>query len=266
MTPVASPPWRLLIEGDLPGSLNMARDISILESVAAGKSEPLLRLYGWSPPCLSLGKHQTIDAVDLGFCEEHGVDVVRRPTGGRAVLHHLELTYSLISPLGRGNLPGSARRAYVTLCSALVNACDELGVSAGMTGDEANRDLPSPRSTIPCFKAPAGGEVMASGRKLIGSALRAHGGTILQHGSILLDWDGALQAGSMGLDSDASLRPFVTTFADQLEQLPPRSTLEAAFVSAFSTVLATDFVESSLSREEHMREEELRQSVAIQEA
>ncbi len=97
--------WRLILDGNLPGSLNMARDMAVLETVSAGDSPPTLRLYGWNPPCLTIGKHQGLDAVDLDFCRREGIDVVRRPTGGRALLHHLELTYSVVAPLGTPPLP-----------------------------------------------------------------------------------------------------------------------------------------------------------------
>ncbi len=129
------------------------------------------------------------EAADLDFCRTEGIDVVRRPTGGRALLHHLELTYSVIAPLGKGSLPRALQEAYRRICGALVRAMQSLGVDAKLTGGEVNLQLPGPRTTIPCFEAPAGGEVVVGGRKLIGSAMRAHGKTILQHGAILLDWN-----------------------------------------------------------------------------
>ena len=103
-----APRWRLLVDGDHPGALNMARDVALMESVARG-AEPGLRLYGWCPPCLSLGRHQGPAAADPAFCRRHGIDLVRRPTGGRAVLHHLELTYALVARLGEWLAGASAR-------------------------------------------------------------------------------------------------------------------------------------------------------------
>ena len=81
--------WRLIIDDNLPGARNMARDVAMLEAVAADEAASTLRLYGWDPPCLSLGRHQGVEAADLAFCQAEGIDVVRRPTGGRALLHHL---------------------------------------------------------------------------------------------------------------------------------------------------------------------------------
>ena len=214
----------------------------MLDAVVAGELPPILRLYGWSPPCLSLGKHQVVEAADVDFCRSEGIDVVRRPTGGRAVLHHLELTYSVVAPLDQGPMPRPLQDAYRTLCSALVEAVRSFGIGAELTGGEVNITLPGPRTTVPCFEAPAGGEVVVGGRKLIGSSMRAHQGHILQHGAILLDWDGRLQAGSMGLPDDSRVRPHVTTFADQLGGVPPREELETALASAFERVLAIELI------------------------
>lgn len=238
-----TPSWRLVVDGDRPGADNMARDVAMLEAVIAAKVPPTLRLYGWSPPCLTLGRHQGKDAADEDFCRRHDIDVVSRPTGGRAVLHHLELTYSVIAPLGQGPLPRPLQDAYRTLCSALVLAVRSFGIPAELTGGEVNLSLPGPRTTVPCFEAPAGGEVVVAGRKLIGSSMLARQDHILQHGAILLDWDGRLQAGAMGLPDDRALRPHVTTFAEQLGAAPPRALLEQALAQAFERALTIVLVQ-----------------------
>ncbi len=232
----------------------MARDVAMLEGVVDGVVPPTLRLYGWSPPCLTLGRHQGVEAADLRFCREHGVDVARRPTGGRALLHHLELTYSLVAPVGEGPIPHHLQEAYRRICEPLVGACQALGVDAELTPGEVNLQLPSPASTVPCFQAPAGGEVVVGGRKLIGSAMRSHRGAILQHGAILLDWDSKLQAGTMGLEDDRFLRPTITTFAEQLGRIPSRMTLEAAFIEAFSADFGVEFEKGHLTETEAARE------------
>lgn len=254
-------PWRLLLDGDLPGTVNMARDTAVLEAVAAGSAPPTLRLYGWSPPCLSLGRHQGVEAADLTFCSRHGIDVVRRPTGGRALLHHLELTYALAAPLGQGPIPRRLQDTYRRICQSLVRWCRGFGIDAELTPGEINVALPSPRSTVPCFEAPAAGEVVVAGRKLIGSAARAHGGAILQHGAVLLDWDSELQAGAMGLDNDI-LRLQITTFAEQMGGPPDRSTLERALVKAFSDELRVRFQEGELTTSERERERQLDDGLA----
>ena len=256
-------PWRLMVDGELPGAANMARDVAMLEAVAAGEAEPSLRLYGWDPPCLSLGRHQGVEAADLKFCRAEGIDVVRRPTGGRALLHHLELTYAVAAPLGEGPLPRGLQDAYSVICGALVRAMRSLGVAAELTGGEVNLELPGPRTTVPCFEAPAGGEVVVAGRKLVGSAMRAHGGAVLQHGAILLDWDGRLQAGSMGLADDSALRPHVTTLSDELGRPPERCEIEGAVVAAFSEVLGLSLAAASLNAAEAARARELAASFVV---
>jgi lipoate-protein ligase A len=259
------PRWRLLVDGALPGAANMARDVAMLDAVAAGEAEPSLRLYGWDPPCLSLGRHQGVEAADLKFCRAEGIDVVRRPTGGRALLHHLELTYAVVAPLGEGPLPRGLQEAYRLICGALVRAMRSLGVAAELTGGEVNLELPGPRTTVPCFEAPAGGEVVVRGRKLIGSAMRAHAGAILQHGAIVLDWDGRLQAGAMGLADDSVLRPHVTTLADELGRPPDRREVEDSVAAAFSEVLGVSLATAPLSTAEAARERELAASFVVEE-
>lgn len=249
--------WRLILDDDVAGARNMARDVAMLEAVSEGGAPPTLRLYGWDPPCLSLGRHQGVEAADLGFCREHGVDVVRRPTGGRALLHHLELTYAVVAPVGAGRIPRALQDAYRRICGPLVTACRALGIDAELTPGEVNLRLPSPASTIPCFEAPAGGEVVVGGRKLIGSAMRVHGSAILQHGAILLDWDGALQAGTMGLADDRLLRASVTTIAEQLGLTPNRAALEQALIDAFAADLGVTFALGGLSAAESDRESAL---------
>ncbi len=258
-----SPVWRLVADGDLPGAHNMARDVAILEAVSAGEAPPTLRLYGWSPPCLTLGRHQGVEAADLEFCAREGIDVVRRPTGGRALLHHLELTYAVVAPLGTGPLPRPLQDAYRTICGALVQAMRSLGVEAELTGGEVNLELPGPRTTVPCFEAPAGGEVVVGGRKLIGSAMRAHKGTILQHGAIVLDWDGRLQAGSMGLADDSGLRPHITTLRHELGRLPGRREVHDAVVAAGSEILDVAVEPGTLTDVEEARQRALAPSFLV---
>jgi lipoate-protein ligase A len=255
--------WRLVIDGGKPGAVNMARDVAILEAVSEGHAPPTLRLYGWNPPCLTLGRHQGVEAADLAFCRREGIDVVRRPTGGRALLHHLELTYAVIAPLGRDPLPRSLQDAYRLICGALVRAMRAIGVDATLTDGEVNVLLPSPRSAVPCFKAPAGGEVVVGGRKLIGSAMRSHAGSILQHGSILLEWDGRLQAGAMGLADDSGLRPYITTLVDELDRPASRADLSDAVIDACSEVLAISFEPDGLTTAEDSRERELATSFVV---
>ena len=138
-----------------------------------------------------------------------------------------------------------------------------LGVDAELTGGKVNLQLPGPRTTIPCFEAPAGGEVVVGGRKLIGSAMRAHGGSILQHGAILLDWDSRLQAGAMGLRDDSSLRPHITTLADELGPLPDRGILEKTVVRGLTDEFGVNFDHGTMAEHEAARETQLTASFSV---
>jgi lipoate-protein ligase A len=255
--------WRLIVDGDLPGATNMARDVAILEGVAGGTSPPTLRLYGWNPPCLTLGRHQRADAADLEFCRTNGIDVVRRPTGGRALLHHLEQTYSVVAPLGVGQLPKPLQEAYRTICRGLVTAMRSFGVPAELTGGEVNLQLPGPRTTVPCFEAPAGGEVVVEGRKLVGSAMRAHDGVVLQHGAILLGWDDRLQAGSMGVHRTADLRASITTLEDEAAGGISRRQVRESVADAIGSTLEVALEPGSWSDAELRRAGELTGSFAV---
>ncbi len=254
------PVWRLLRDGAAAGAENMARDVALLESVSAGAAPPTLRLYGWSPPCLTLGRHEEPLPEALRFCRSSGLHVARRPTGGRALLHHMEVTYSVVAPLGRPPLPAALQDAYRTICGALVAACAALGVNAELTPGEVNLSLPGPRSGIPCFQAPAGGEVVVAGRKLAGSAMRVLRGTVLQHGSLLVDWDDDLQAGALGLDRGAPLRSRITTLALEMGRVPVEQEVRSALVEAFRSTLRVELEPGRPTPGEIRRTRELRPS------
>lgn len=249
--------WRLLLDGAARGAWNMAVDEALVEAVEASASPPVLRFYRWSPPCLSLGASQPYAAADAKFCAAHGVDVVRRPTGGRAVLHHHELTYLVAAPLGHPPLGRELQGAYTSICRALVAGLRRLGVDARLAAGVAGQPLIRPTQAIPCFVGPAPGEIVIGERKLVGSAMRRVGGSILQHGSILLDWDGALQAGALGLPDDRALRTAVVTLAEVLTQLPPDEQLATALVAGFSEVLGVEFEAAALSPAEAARAAQL---------
>lgn len=164
------------------GSTNMAVDAALLESVQR-KGPPVLRFYTWAPACLSLGRNQPArGAYDAERAAAAGIDIVRRPTGGLAVLHDREITYCVLAPL---DLFGGPRAAYATINRALVWGLRYFGVPA-MQAVGAGPRGPMSGNAAPCFQSPAAGEVVVSGRKLVGSAQRCERGVLLQHGSLLL--------------------------------------------------------------------------------
>ncbi len=174
--------WRLYVTEPLDGVDNMALDEALLVR-ARDSRECVLRVYAWATPTLSLGRHQRAVGV-FDRAAAHGVSIVRRLTGGRAVLHHREVTYSVTAPATRGD---TLRASYSAINGILLDALQRLGVRAALAQPAAKR-LPPPGSA-PCFELPAAGEIVLGARKLVGSAQLRDGGAFLQHGSILIDDD-----------------------------------------------------------------------------
>jgi len=176
--------WRLISDPPLPGAVNMQRDLDILEEVASGKAPPTLRLYRWAPPALSLGRFQKAEAVaDLEACRRLGVDLVRRPTGGRAILHDRELTYSFVVPDSRLYIPAGVIPSYRFISRALLSAFEILQIDAALSPESPRGADLAPGS---CFDTPSAYELRVAGKKVVGSAQLRRKGMLLQHGSILL--------------------------------------------------------------------------------
>lgn len=176
--------WRLLIDTAERGATNMARDEAIAATCGRGAAPPTLRLYRWRPACLSLGRFQRSAELDRDACARAGVQVVRRPSGGRALLHDDELTYAVVAPLEHPLLgAGSILESYRQISLALLAALRRLGADAALTPVERERRV---AGSAACFDAPAAYELTVGGRKLAGSAQTRREGAILQHGAIPL--------------------------------------------------------------------------------
>ena len=206
------PVWRFLSTGPASGAFNMAVDEALLQGLSAGNAPPVLRVFGWDPPAISLGHSQAVDReVDVARCLRAGIDLVRRPTGGRAVLHWDELTYSVVCADDDPQLGGSVSDTYRRIGQCLVTGLRLFGVdtalerrgarqapsrsgpgprAGGVPGAPAKsvEETParSPEAALPCFSSAARWEVKCRGRKLIGSAQCRVRGAILQHGSLLI--------------------------------------------------------------------------------
>jgi lipoate-protein ligase A len=178
--------WRLLIHGAASGAANMAVDEAILSALLDGRVPPTLRFFAWEPPCLSLGRSQPASDVDWAACRADGVDVVRRPTGGRAILHTDELTYSVALLQADPRAEGGVIESYRRLSEGLLAGLRALGADVAQAA--VHRRPPGEQTAI-CFETPSAYEITAGGRKLVGSAQwRARGG-VLQHGSLPLYGD-----------------------------------------------------------------------------
>ncbi|MDE3052531.1 MAG: octanoyltransferase [Gemmatimonadota bacterium] len=171
--------WRSLVSPPLPGAANMAWDQALMAR-ARRTGEAVLRVYAWAQPTLSLGRNQRArGAYDLDRAAARGVAIVRRPTGGRALLHHHEVTYSVTAPEA---FDPTLRGAYTRINDLLLRALRALGVDAELARPAGRTLAPG---LAPCFDEPSAGEVVVGGRKLVGSAQWRHDGALLQHGSIL---------------------------------------------------------------------------------
>ena len=232
--------WRILVDGPLSGAANMARDHALAELV--GHAEAVLRLYRWRPATLSLGRNERFGEIHRRLLASRpDVGVVRRPTGGRAVLHDRELTYAVAAPVSAF---GGLRAAYPAISRALVEGLGRLGVAAELAGPRSPRIISrehrerrsAPRAGV-CFADSAEGEVVAAGRKLVGSAQRRIGGTLLQHGSLLLDDDQGALLASAGEGPGAKAGAGPATLAELLGAVPPWSVLTTALADGFAAVL-----------------------------
>lgn len=193
--------WRLIRSGPGRGAWNMAVDETLLESVSAGDSAPVLRLYDWAPACLSLGYGQFFRDVDESRLNKHGWEIVRRPTGGRAILHVDELTYSITAAADHPLMSAGILPSYKEISFALLRGLETLAVPAV---HEEHYDLPldaDPRGPV-CFEVPSNWEITHEGKKLIGSAQVRRSGGVLQHGTLPLHGDLARITQCLAFETD----------------------------------------------------------------
>jgi lipoate-protein ligase A len=182
--------WTFENTGFHSGVFNMQYDEQLAREVASGERLPTVRVYGWNPPAISYGWNQSLDEIDIESARQAGVHVVRRPTGGRAILHSQELTYSVVMPAAENSVSG----VYKTISEALVCGLRHIGILASL--EKSQPDFPSlyrSASATACFSSSARHEIKVNGRKLVGSAQRRFHiegqEVILQHGSLLLAKD-----------------------------------------------------------------------------
>jgi lipoyl(octanoyl) transferase len=217
--------WRYLVSPPLTGAENMAWDEALMAR-ARRTGEAVLRVYAWSAPTLSLGRNQTArGAYDLARAAERGIDFVRRPTGGRALLHHREVTYSVTAP---ETFDPSPRGAYERINVVLLDALRALGVPASLAATPSRTPAPG---LSPCFAQPSAGEIVLGAGKLVGSAQWRHAGAMLQHGSILIHDDQAL-IGELMLEPDSVSLPAAATLHQALGVDAPFRGVSDALIAA----------------------------------
>lgn len=258
--------WRLLFTDPTDGPLNMAIDESILLGVAAGDSPPTLRFFAWQPPCLSLGYAQALSDVELDRLHAHGWDVVRRPTGGKAILHTDELTYSVITPQTDPRVEGGIIESYRRLSEGLVRGLIALGLMARndktySSGEAGNKDNPV------CFEVPSNYEITVIGKKLIGSAQARKQGVVLQHGTLPLTGDLTRICEALAFPDEAAretakerVRARAITLEDALGKVVPWQTAANAMKHGFREALKLEFATAGLSDVELERARQLRET------
>jgi lipoate-protein ligase A len=275
--------WRLIIDEPADGAANMARDETLLAAHAGGATPPTLRLYRWRPACLSLGRFQRAGAIDRAACARAGVAIVRRPSGGRALLHDAELTYAVVARADHPLLGGESILAtYWRISLALLAGLRRLGVDAELTPvtkdqrrktkDESTSidaqppELdtmthspfvlrPSSFGSAACFDTPAAFELAVGGRKLVGSAQTRRADSFLQHGAIPLDPHAARLAELLRQPPE-SLGTRMVTLSEALGRSADIDELAQAVIAGFREQWGVAFEHGQLS--DHERSEEQR--------
>lgn len=242
--------WRVIYDQHMEGAANMAADEALLHAVANKQQPPTLRFYGWDPFCLSLGYGQRLRDVDLNRVQARGWHVVRRPTGGRAILHGDEITYSLTLPDDHPLAAGGIIETYLRISRGLLLATARLGlnVQADPEGDASAK-----QAGPVCFEVPSKYEITVNGKKLIGSAQLRRNGGVLQHGTLPLYGDIARICDALAYDTDAERDAARHTVRERATTLQTEGInvtwgqAAAALADSLSEALAVELVVGAMS-------------------
>lgn len=259
--------WRYIVTKSMSPAMNMAVDEAILQMHAEKKVPPTVRFYTWNPATLSIGYFQkALKEINLEEVDRQGLGFVRRATGGRAVLHDKELTYSVIVSEDHPRMPSSVTEAYKVISMGLLHGFQNLGLQAEMVSlasEEEKEKYSSPGSSA-CFDSPSWYELVVEGKKVAGSAQTRQRGVILQHGSILLDMDVELLFSLLHFSSERLKQRMMDSFRQKAVTINEVSShpigLEEAieaFGRGFASGLEIELVPSELTAEELELAEEL---------
>jgi len=255
--------WRLITNKKSNAYYNMAVDESIMKFHSQMKVPPTLRFYSWDRPALSLGYFQKAKKeIDYNKCSELGINLVRRLTGGRAILHDQELTYSIILREDYNLLSDSIEKSYQQISIGLVRGLQSLGIPAELKAVEKGKKAPSGHSAA-CFDAPSWYEVVLDNKKLIGSAQRRNKGTILQHGSLPIEIDAEKIFNLLNYNSENERRKAKMIFTAKSTSLKKAGynfshfELEKALTLGLIKSLGIEIERGSLTKEERELAEKL---------
>jgi lipoyl(octanoyl) transferase len=257
--------WRLLTGTGRPAE-NMAVDAALAWAVGAGLAPPTLRVYRWHPPAVSVGyAQQRTVPLNLEACARAGLAVVRRPTGGRAVLHDGDVTYALALPRGGWWAERSLGATCRLIHEAVADGLRRLGVPAEVAGP---RPSPGARPTPLCFAVLSAHEITVGGRKLVGSAQRRLRRAILQHGSIPLTLDrvrlAALLEGTTGTEAAAAWGSSMVSLAEVLGRRPDPEAVQAAIAAGVADAFQVRFAAQALGPEEALLAGRLEPIIAVE--
>ena len=253
--------WRLIISEPATGTWNMALDEALLESCCAHTSISTLRFYSWEPTCLSLGYAQPSADVDREALMRKGWDLVRRPTGGKAILHTDELTYSITASIDEPLVQGSVLESYCRLSVALLAGLSNLGIHALATRKKEGQV----RESKPvCFETPSDYEITVDGKKIIGSAQARRAKGVLQHGAIPTKGDLTrinqvlhFEHKNERRGANERLNSHATTIAEYLGHEISFLFVQKAFEDGFRTTFNIDFLANGPTEKEIARAGEL---------
>lgn len=259
--------WRYVVTPPMSPEMNMAIDEAILTLHSQGKVPPTVRFYTWNPATLSIGYFQKMEKeINIDEVKRLELGLVRRPTGGRAVLHDAELTYSVIVSEDHPQMPKSVTEAYKVISMGLLHGFQKLGLKAEMVSlatEEEKAKYNSPGSSA-CFDSPSWYELVVEGKKVAGSAQTRQKGVILQHGSILLDMDVDLLFSLLTFPSERVKERMMNSFKQKAVTInevssKPISLEEAieAFYQGFAEGLGIELVPMDLTAEEQQLAKEL---------
>ena len=228
------PAWQVVVDPPATGAENMERDRLLLNELVVGARPATLRFYSWKPACISLGLGQQEDILDMHAVRAAGLDVVRRPTGGQALLHDDELTYSVVASQQDPVVGGTLMQSYHAISEALLAGLAQLGIDGVGAPCEPR---PASGLTPVCFASASAEEVLVDGRKLLASAQWRSRGAFLQHGSLLLT-DRQPELPRYLCDGAArQIKPMSVSLSELIGEIPSRDELIAMLSAGFERAL-----------------------------
>lgn len=240
----------------------MARDEAIFRVHGERKESPTLRFYGWLRPTVSLGYFQNVnEEINLDYCARQGIDVVRRPTGGKAVLHEVELTYSVIAREDHAFFNGGLLGTYKAISVCFLRGLSQFGIEAVMTSEGRSPGHKGPEAF--CFSVPSQYELLVKEKKICGSAqLRSHG-VFLQHGSLLIDfdplktWQVMSPRGEGSPEEMEAIKNSATSLVELLGRRIPPVEISQIMMESFEEVFNIKLVPGGLAPEEEEKRKQL---------